>query len=186
MLKEAVDRSQIELAALSSTQPIEYSTVSTVSSVTNGPNGSNGLNGPNGSNGSNGTTVSPVSTNEAKRKRFEQSLRQKSRDLISASRTIAKSICQLSDSFRDQQTLVFYVPHPSNSLEIVVSSLLLSTFVGSGHRKSHRSLQFRHSSIPKSPSKYETSLYERHPHPYYVSMQCTHRHSLSIKRSIAA
>lgn len=119
MLKEAVDRSLIELAPLSSPENKDFPTVSTVSTV------------------SNASPVSPVSTattSAAARKRFEQSLRQKGRDLVTTSRAVTKSICQLNNSLKDQQEIVFYVRVRWNSNELVVSSILLSTVIGANHQ----------------------------------------------------
>ena len=124
MLKEAVDRSKIELAALSSPQNRGFLTVSTVSNVSTGTAGATGIAGATGATGATGTTDTPVSTvstvstgtpNATARKRFEQSLRQKGRDLVTTSRAVTKSICQVCDSLKEQQEIVFYVCVPSNS-----------------------------------------------------------------------
>lgn len=119
MLKEAVDRSLIELAPLSSPENKDFPTVSTVSTV---------------SNASPVSPVSTVTTSAAARKRFEQSLRQKGRDLVTTSRAVTKSICQLNNSLKDQQEIVFYVRVRWNSNELVVSSILLSTVIGTNHQ----------------------------------------------------
>ena len=118
MLKEAVDRSKIELAALSSPQNRDFLTVSTVSNVSTGTTGTAGATGTTGTTDTPVSTVSTVSTgtpNATARKRFEQSLRQKGRDLVTTSRAVTKSICQVCDSLKEQQEIVFYVCVPSNS-----------------------------------------------------------------------
>lgn len=122
MLKEAVDRSLIELAPLSSPENRDFPTVSTVSNASTV------------STVSTASTVSTVTTSAAARKRFEQSLRQKGRDLVTTSRAVTKSICQLNNSLKDQQEIVFYVRVRWNSNELVVSSILLSTVIGTNHQ----------------------------------------------------
>lgn len=115
MLKEAVDRSKIELAALSSPQNRDFLTVSTVSNVSTGTAGATGATGATGTTGTTDTPVSTGTPNATARKRFEQSLRQKGRDLVTTSRAVTKSICQVCDSLKEQQEIVFYVCVPSNS-----------------------------------------------------------------------
>ena len=115
MLKEAVDRSKIELAALSSPQNRDFLTVSTVSNVSTGTAGTAGATGATGTTDTPVSTVSTGTPHATARKRFEQSLRQKGRDLVTTSRAVTKSICQVCDSLKEQQEIVFYVCVPSNS-----------------------------------------------------------------------
>ena len=174
MLKEAVDRSLIELAPLSSPENRDFPTVSTVSNASTV------------STVSTASTVSTVTTSAAARKRFEQLLRQKGRDLVTTSRAVTKSICQLNNSLKDQQEIVFYVRVRWNSNELVVSSILLSTVIGTNHQKNRGKLPFGHSSIRQSGSKHEALDNERYSRPSFVSMQRTHFIPSTLITSIKA